>query len=96
MWTCGVPVCRARACGMADPYESFEMHVKCASIAFWCFILAFVHQSAVVPSDTGEMDPDKIDYTWSKFMPAVFTMMSASFKELGLKAFSEELLAADE
>jgi hypothetical protein len=77
------------------PYETFEMHVKCATVAFWQFIFAFVHASAIVPTNTGEMDADKADYTWSKFMPGCFAMMAGAMKELEMEQFCKDLLAAD-
>ena len=64
-------------------------------MAFWQFIFAFVHASAIVPTNTGEMDADKADYTWSKFMPGCFAMMAGSMKELGMEQFCKDLLAAD-
>ena len=78
------------------PYETFEMHVKCATIGFWQFIFAFVHASAVVPTNTGEMDKAKADYTWSKFMPGCFTMMAAAMTELEMEKFCKELGDAEE
>ena len=71
------------------------MHVKCATIAFWQFIWAFVHASAVVPTKTGEMDKDKADFTWSKFMPGCFAMMAGVMVELEMESFTKELLVAD-
>lgn len=75
------------------PFDTFKMHVQCATIAFWQFIFAFVHSSAVVGTKTGEMDKDKQDYTWEKFMPGCFTMMAAAMSELEMEKFSKELLA---
>lgn len=51
-----------------DPYETFELHVKCATIVFWQWIWAFVYASAVVPTNSGEMDESKVEFTWTKFM----------------------------
>ena len=44
------------------------MHVKCATIIYWQMVLAFVHASTIVPSNNGQMDKAKVEYTWTKFM----------------------------
>ena len=36
---------------------------------------------------------DKMEYTWSKFMPGCFAMAAASMQELEMKKFCKELLA---
>ena len=77
------------------PYETFEMHVKCATVAFWQFIFAFVHASSIVPTNTGEMEEGKADYTWAKFMPGCFAMMSNAMQELKMEEFCKDLLKAD-
>jgi len=79
--------------GNSYPFEEFKMHVQCVTIAFWQFIFAFVHASAVVPSRSGEMDQAKMDYTWKLFMPGCFNMMSAAMTELEMEKFCADLLA---
>ena len=74
-------------------YAKFEEHVKACSVAFWQFIWAFVHASTIMPSLSGEMLQDKMDYTWQKFMPGVLGLMGAATTELGLIEFQQELLA---
>ena len=74
-------------------YAKFEEHVKACTVAFWLFIWAFVHASAVVPTLSGEMPEDKKEYTWQKFMPGVLGLMGAATTELDMIKFQEELLA---
>jgi hypothetical protein len=42
------------------------MHVKCATIAFWQFIFAFVHASAVVTTNDGTMDKVRKTPSWPR------------------------------
>lgn len=78
------------------PFETFKMHVQCATCAFWQFIFAFVHAATVVPSNTGEIDASKKEYTWSKFMPGCFAMMAGAMQELEMEQFCKDLIDADE
>ena len=70
-----------------------DSRLQAATIAFWQFIWAFVHASAVVPTLSGEMPKDKQEYTWKHFMPGCLALMGAATTELGICEFQEELLA---
>ena len=48
------------------PFETFKMHVKCATIAFWQFIFAFLHASAVVTTNDGTMDKVRKTPSWPR------------------------------
>lgn len=78
------------------PFDTFKMHVQCASVAFWQWIWAFVYASTILPTNNGELEEGKKTYTWSKFFPECFAMMGASMQELELEQFCIDLLKAEE
>jgi hypothetical protein len=79
--------------GASYTYANFEEHVKACTVAFWLFIFGFCHTSSVASSLSGEMDKDKMEYTWQKFMPGCLALMGAATTELGIIKYQEELLA---
>jgi hypothetical protein len=72
--------------------EQLTYHVKCASVAFWMFVLAFVYHTTVASTDSGAMDEGKAAFTWDVFMPNCFRRCGECFKELDILAFQRELL----
>jgi len=75
-------------------YAKFEEHFKCSYMCFMQWIMRFLYSSIVEAAESGAMDKAKMEFTFGVFMYNFFKRQSQITKQVNMRAYAEELLAA--